>query len=799
MIYLLCFSVAVFSTTYIASLPSLFFYAVIGCLLLLSVYWRLFVCASIFAGLCIGFLQGERLVKQQLPIGLDGSSIHIEGRIEGLPKADAHKRKFVLLIEDVISPEPSSKHLLADLLGQKIQLSWFVSQASSHLTKLVPGQRWRLKVRLRRPRGFVNPAGFDYQVHLIRQHIYASGYVVSQASNRLLGRTCKQTVVDCVRGYIGMKIRELPITQNAQGPLIALAIGDSQWLSQDQWELFKRTGTIHLLAISGLHIGLAAAIGFYIGRLFLKGMSLIKPYSSRWHCAPACFSILLAFLYSLLAGMSLPTQRALVMVLLFQLASLWGVRIHAFLLLSCALFWVALTDPLAVHNQGFWLSFLAVALLLYGFSGRNTVHSVEHETPKPLGLACQSMALKYCLPILQSQWILTIGLWLPSLLWLQGTSLSAPLANILAISWVSFVIVPGLFALLLVIAIPVAALATIEIYLSYVLDAAVQILLSVLTWIDHFTWPFWYPNVSQPSWVAIVFCALGIILIMLPRGVMKPYIALVFLFPLVFTYKNNAPLEITFMDAGQGTATTVQTLEHTLVYDTGRAFSHTFNVGEHIIAPYLRSKGTQKADRVIISHSDGDHAGGLSGLLKSIQVNHFLLGESLGIPSVAHKANMCRQGQQWQWGGVSFDVLWPNEEQLLASDSKNNRSCVVLIQYQNKRILLTGDIERSVERRLLAHPLLAQGVDIMLVPHHGSKTSSGSQWVEQLHPKWAVVSAGYKNQYRHPHPTIKKRYLEAGSRLMNTAELGALRWVIKPNGDWRVEQWRRDYARYWFD
>jgi competence protein ComEC len=588
-------------------------------------------------------------------------------------------------------------------------------------------------------------------------------------------------------------------------------VGDSQAIDREQWDVFKNTGTVHLLAISGLHIGLAAIIGTFVGRSLLRLIGIFKPFNLGWRVLPPIFSIAISLMYSLLAGMSLPTQRALIMVLVYQCCVLLGYRISPWLLLSIALSGVAIVDPLAVQSAGFWLSFLAVAVLLYGFLGYRP----------PVGLQVVRQGVQG----LKAQWLLTLGLLLPGLFWLQGASVSAPLVNVMAIPWVSFLVVPLIFIFLALLCIQGVwslisnALISDTLILQgatewvfYGVDLTVSYLINGLTYIDQFTGEFWHPSISQPTATAIFMGAIGIIYVLSPKGLPYRGYGLLLLLPVCLPSKSPAELSATFLDVGQGTAVVIETKNHRLVYDTGRRFSGRFNAGEHIVAPYLRSIGKTTIDKVIVSHGDADHAGGLSGLLSAVDVSGDILS---GDPSAIGltrdiTVQQCYQGQQWQWDDIDFSVLWPplNTVDRIADGTvggavkSNNLSCVLLISYAGKHILLTGDIEKRAEYDLLEIPGLPNNVDIMLVPHHGSKTSSSEVLLARLQPLFAVVTAGYNNQYRHPHPVIVARYSDINAKLINTALSGAVRFTPRTQDQrdgWHVERWRQLKKRYWFD
>lgn len=871
--YIVTFSLVIFLTSYFPELPNS-----ISLLLLffcsgLCLYRRNYFLLSITLGILIGSLHGVLIVSNQLPEALVNKEVVVEGVVTELPIQAGSKTRFILTVDSAQLKSPQSNHYVLiknathTLKGKKIQLSWYrsrwdktnnsnegaafySSQTKPVLPKsapptIIPSQRWRLTVKLKRPRGLVNPAGFDYQAYLLREGIAATGYVRSQQANQLLEQAVWYAPIDYVRWRIQQKLLELsynkqlgskqPYNSMAVAPLIALAIGDTQWITPEQWQLLKNTGTIHLLAISGLHIGLAAAIGFFVGRLLMCTLAVCYPLGLFQLAIPPLFSILLASTYSLLAGMSLPTQRALFMVVVFHVSGLLYSRVSAFNLLVGALCVIAVTDPLAVYSQGFWLSFLAVAVLIYGFYGRNTqvAWSVSKATPRSVSqtaLTGKHVKILYSVfSLIKAQWLATAGLFVPSIIWLQGISISAPLANIFAVSWVSLLVVPLIFfflavtALFAVFMMPDAILEVLYTGLEWLLIG----LLDVLNIIELNTLSFWYPAIHSLSSVTVFLGAIVVMIILLPRGLLttiqKWGLALICLLPSFYAITSPPILRMTVLDVGQGTAVVIETPSGSLVYDTGRAFSPRFDIGQHVLAPYLRSIGIHRLDTLVVSHKDGDHAGGVNGLLRHISVDQVLYGQEIPLSDTVAHHKQCLAGQQWQWDSVQFSVLWPSKAALTQQQNNNNLSCVIVIESMGQRILLAGDIETSVEKQLLDHPLLAQGVDILLVPHHGSQTSSSQAWVRQLSPEWAIVSSGYKNHYGHPHPKVKMRYEALSSGWMNTADQGAIRWTLSlsslslsnkqpakwqeggireigsQEAVWEVESWRRNYAHYWFD
>lgn len=828
--YLYLFAITILASSYLPELPPDYFIVPVIVVMAYCFYRRYFLIACFLLAGSFGILRGHQLIEQQLPEKLAGLPITLTGVVIGLPLQEARRQRFLFQVTSVIGPlSPLSEQMV----GSTLQLSVYSryafagdkrEQDLSLDVEFLPGQHWQLSVKLRRPRGLVNPAGFDYHAHLLRQGITATGYVINKAPSLFLGDRCYLALVDCLRWSVQQTLQSLsessthPSTitpaeaKNIYGVLSALAVGNTQLINPTQWETLKNTGTVHLLAISGLHIGLAATIGWLLGRALIFVFGWMAPFSMVYRLLPATCSVGLSFAYSLLAGMSLPTQRALVMVLVFHIAKLCFYKISPWALLALALCMIGLVDPLAVHGTGFWLSFVAVAVLLYGFSGRPNPDTSKNAV---------AIAYRYFIQALNAQWLLFIGLGLPSLIWLQGMSYSAPLVNFLAIPYVSLIIVPAIFLLLLLLAI-----GSISVF-HYVLHDGITLLYSAIEQLTHWLLVgldyagrivagFQFVDLVTPHLIGLAVTAVGAMYLLAPKGLPYRYLGVCLLLPALFPAIDKKLLEVTFLDVGQGTAIVVDTKNHRLVYDTGRKWSERFNTGEHIIAPFLRATGQHGVDMLMVSHSDKDHAGGVQGLLKAVDVASLLTGnpETLVMPSFTGEASdeafpdhqhpfvkPCWQGQYWQWDDVDFRVLWPPRlpDQMGNARKSNNESCVLLLSVGDKHVLLTGDIESAVEQELLKYHDLPPAIDILLMPHHGSSTSSSRVFIRNIAPTFAIATAGYRNQYGHPNEKVLARYRQQGAVVLNTANNGAVQFSLESRlSDWVLKTGREGHRRYWY-
>jgi competence protein ComEC len=562
----------------------------------------------------------------------------------------------------------------------------------------------------------------------------------------------------------------------------ALVVGDDSQITQAQWDVFFKTGVGHLVSISGLHITMLAGLAFAITAFTWRRFpALVMRLPTRK--AATIAGVLVALLYAGLAGWSVPTQRTIFMLLAFAAALLLARNLAVSRVLAIALIVVVLFDPWAVIAPGFWLSFGAVALISY-------VTVSRLKTANWLKTA------------ISTQWAITLGL-LPLLIFMFGqTSIVSPLANAFAIPIISLLVVPlAIFGSLL--------------NLDFVLQIAhwiFQICMHALNYLSSFqTWQ----QAAPPMWTLLV-AMFGVLWMLLPRGFPQRWLGLILLLPL-FLVETPRPamgeMRVAVLDVGQGLAVVVQTKNHAFLYDAGSRYSAQSDAGSKIIVPYLRGEGIAKLDGFIVSHNDVDHSGGAASVLAQVPVTWFASSFDLIADKLPKKTMKCFAGQHWRWDGVSFEVLHPRIESYDNAEIKdNNRSCVVKVTSQYGSVLLTGDIEKEAEKTILEYALqpnihAAHGdvilennelkSDVLIAPHHGSKTSSTVEFVQAVGAKQIIFTVGYLNRFKHPKPLIEKRFEESGATIYRSDYHGALLLDFTRTKPIKIEAWRQTQPRYW--
>lgn len=704
-------------------------------LLLLVV--RVYPAGLFLLGLSWACVQGQSALDDRLSPALDGRTLWVEGRVVGLPQQSDAVVRFEVR-------DAYSRHAT---LPSTLRLSWYGGPPVNS------GERWRLAINLKRPKGLLNPQGFDYQAWLLAQRIGATGTI---KDGQLLA-PARHAWRD------GLRQQLLQTEANGRAPwLAALVMGDGSGLSADDWKLLQATGTVHLLVISGQHIGLFA--GLIYGLVALLARYGLWPRRLPWLPWACGLAFAGALGYGLLAGFEVPVQRACAML---GLVLIWRLRFRhlgVWLPFLLALNAVLIIEPLASLMAGFWLSFAAVAVLIFTFSSRLGPWSWRAAWLRPQGL-------------------IAIGLF--PMLWVLGLpiSLSGPLANLVAVPWISLLVLPA--ALLGTVLLPVPWVGE---GLLWVAGGLLNGLIWGLTWLAGTLSPWLPASVPIGVWL---LAALGALLLLLPAGMVLRPLGWPLVLLAVFAPRTLVPpgqAEVLQLDVGQGLAIIVRTRHHTLLYDAGPKVRN-LDQGERVVVPALQAMGIGTLDMMLISHADSDHAGGALAVQRAMKVKRVVSGD---VPLLAEQlqAQPCNSGERWEWDGVKF-ALW----QWDGATDGNQRSCVLQIEASDERLLLTGDINIDAERAFLDSPL-AVPTHWLQAPHHGSRTSSSMVFLKNLSPSAVLISRGHGNTFGHPHPQVMARYKALGMGIWDSAEHGAVRFRL---GTFGVAESLREQRRFWRD
>ena len=728
--------------------------------------------------------RAEFRLAQALPPAWEGEDIAVVGVVDDLPAVSPTGTRFAFAVERVVTPRA--------VVAPRISLAWIAQSQFAPDADAPPairaGERWRLTVRLKRPHGNVNPGGFDLEAWLLQHAFRATGYVQARGTNERIdafgGRASDyvQRERERVRDRIARALRGAPYA----GVVVALAIGDQRAIPESQWTVFNRTGIAHLVSISGLHVtvfaAFAGALAFALAR---RSVRLTSRLPARKLAAAA--GVVAASAYVLLAGAEIPALRTLAMVAIAAFGLWLGRPGTAAIVWLWALAGVLLWDPWAPLTPGFWLSYGAVALLLYASVGRL-------RDAAPAGM--WSRLRRHVRAGAHAQWVITLGLVPLTLALFQQVSLVAPLANAVAIPVVTLGVVP--FALAGIVLPFDACFAA-----AHAVLAPLMQFLEGLAALPDATWQQHAP----PAWTLIVATG-GTLWLLAPRALPGRAWGAAGLLPLFAVTPPPLPegaFRMTTLDVGQGLAVVIETRRHTLVYDTGPRYTETADAGGRIVAPFLRASGLRRADGLIVSHQDLDHAGGARSLLQATPVGWFAssLPADHAVVQLAQRradAVKCVAGQAWTWDGVRFTMLHPSGADYDDAYGKtNDRSCVVRVDSAHGSALVAGDIEAKSEAALLRARRDLLRADVLVVPHHGSRTSSTFAFVRAVAPGLAVIGCGYRNRFGHPRPDIVARYTAVGARVVRTDLEGAIALTFTEGRTLAPESARAHRARYWLD
>lgn len=748
-------------------------------------------------GAALGFawagVFAQHYLEQELPKEWEGRDVTVVGTIDSLPFTFEQGVRFNFAVERIVDQDGE-----IPAIPRRLALSWYSAFRMEELQavgKVQPGERWQLTVRLRRPHGNANPYGFDYEVWLLEQGLRATGYVRPDQRASVKNQRLDEFVpgfgnaVERCRAWLRDRIYAALPDKEYAGVIVALVIGDQRAVAQSDWKVFNRTGIGHLISISGLHItmiaGLFSALVFALWRrsFFTRAhLPLLLPAQK----AAALAGAATALLYVLLAGFGVPAQRTLYMLSVVAVA-LWFGRITSVSHVLCvALGVVVLLDPWAVLWPGFWLSFGAVAVILYASAGRAKPRAGAAVTQVQRWSATLKMAA-------HTQYVVTLGLVPLTMLLFGQISLASPLANAVAIPLISFIVTP----LSLAGSVLPAPLAGWTLGLAHWM---VEWLAGVLTWLSEFPVAVW--SAPVPSWWAFLAALIGTLWLLAPTGWPVRWMGFAGLLPLVLatpSHPKEGEVWVTAFDVGQGMALLVETSRRRLLYDTGPTYSPDSDGGNRVILPYLKARGIRSLDAMIVSHSDTDHVGGAMSILEEVDVGWVSSSLPLHHPVVANakQHHRCEAGQAWSWNEVKFDMLHPGAASYDSVKWKPNaRSCTVKVTLGEQSILLPGDIEAAQEAELLEGDREQLRASVLLAPHHGSGTSSTRRFLAAVQPEIALFQVGYGNRYRHPKAEVFERYGELGIRRLRTDDSGAVMFRFGARLD--TKEYRSEHARYWY-
>lgn len=711
-----------------------------------------FAAAALLAVALFG-LRGDALLQARLDPACNRVPLELTGEVASLPRKTAVRpgalrQRFEVMVRQITPAGCGGP--------RRVLLSYYGAQT------IAPGQHWRFEVALRRPWGLSNPGSYNMQAWYTVSGIDAVGAVRGEAAARLDEASSIRFWHHRVRGTVSLAVDAAELSPFASAVIKALTVADRSGIDPALWNLFQQYGINHLLVISGLHVALVAGLALLLGRALRALLQGIVPTAARWPL-PECLALLLALVYAAMAGFSVATLRALVMLACFLVSSMAGRNSSGFNNLLVAAFVLLVINPLAVVGSGFWLSFAAVAALLWMAQWTTRSGPVQR--------------------LLQPHIYMSLLMLPLGAIWFGGSSWVAAPANLLMVPLVGLVVVP--------LALLGAALS------MFSHELAQWLWLMAARPLDALYAPaivFAADNrfflSLAPGLLAPVLGLFGLVMLLLPAGwryrLAATVLLLVPLLPAATVRDATARLDA--LDVGQGTAIVFSAGGRALLYDTGGGDPAGPNIASTVILPWLRAGGIHALDTLVISHDDLDHSAGATTLRKAMPVKRYLVGERL-----RPGATQCRAGMAWQWpGGITFRVLSP-----VAGQAGNDASCVLLIDAQGLRVLLAGDIGIEQERELIRYWRDALHSDILVVGHHGSLTSTSQSWLNYVSPQWAVINAGYASRFGHPHAVVVGRLRAQGIALAETALTGALTFHAGADGSLQVQANRAGYQPWW--
>ncbi len=731
-----------------------------GLLLLLALYTRFKPWARLLLAFSLGFLVvllSARSIKQGwIPNEIVGTPITVVGMVHSLPLQKGKSLQFQFKIQSV---KPRSLWPTPGI----VKLRWWDPPVGVGV-----GEQWRFVVKLKRPHGYANPGSMDLEKYFFENQLVAEGSIVSKKPFEKLSDSYWDYPLDRIRAWVQAQVRHALEGRPFMGVMMALSMGDQSGISHEQWQVFRQTGTGHLVAISGLHISLIASFVYFLTK---KICYVLPPnrFAGSIKTVGCCMGWLLACLYAALSGFSIPSRRAIFMISAFMLSVILRKVQRASRGYWIALGLVLVCDPLSTLSPGFWLSFIAVGIILYSMQNRLATK----------GWWWQGGRIHL---------ILFVGLTPITLALFNSASLVSPLANFIAIPYFSFWVVPCCVG------------GTLSFFFSKTMarllfsmgDYGLQGLWPLLENLSNRPYATWQQFNENTTLIGIAM--VGLLCFLLPKGLPGRYLGLIALLPLLLSPVpaiEEGRANVTVLDVGQGLATVVETKNHVLVFDTGPQLSKHFDTGAQVVLPFLATRQRKAIDRLIISHADNDHKGGAASIIKAMPVHHIISSDQ---PLADRVVDLCVAGQRWQWDGVVFEILHPTMDYV---GKKNDRSCVLKVQAGTQSVLMTGDIETKSEKDLIQRVPQALASTVLIVPHHGSKTSSSEAFIAAVHPHYAIITVGYANSYGHPKPAILQRYQEASIPVFDSIHHGAVSFTLNSEAPLKIQSYRLKYKNFW--
>jgi len=804
--WLLLFFLGAILSLFLPIVPTLFYIVLLLALVVALIIRKNYAITGLLLGCCWILLQGYLYQTTLSRNNLAKNDLHhqyhiIVGEVVTLAQAATHLNKLPEQSKQANSQRFNLKVTEFDykklVYPFTVRLSW---KNAKFTTK--QGNTIRVKVKLKPAHGLANIGAFNYQLWLRAKNIVATGYVINSDDNKRLNNrlSFRQQQLD--------KITQI-LPQHALSPLlIALALGERSTISSSQWQILTATGTQHLIAISGLHLGLVAASVFIMMLLVFKVLPLgyllpigIKSRLNQYNLTyiAIALSLLVTFIYAMLAGFAIPTIRALFMLNLYWLARLLAINIALKRWLLLVVFFVLITSPMSILSASFWLSFYAVLviflLLWRGNEFLSSKTTVEHSSTWRKKIVVKIAAFIKGLFILQLG--LSIFLLPVTVLFYQKISLVAFAANIIAVPWMSFTAIP--LSLLGMLVMPFSHHLAVMVF-----DLCLQALQTLWLWLNFLaqqSWALQSLSFSQSLIIAVVVFLLALVFFLdLSRRYYFYAIPIVLALLLNVLLVDDTKWQVNVLDVGHGLAVVIEKNHHAIVYDTGAQYPSGFNISDAVTLPFLQQRGINVIDMVFISHDDNDHLGGLDKLAEQIPIKKLIYNKSFNHRNVVAKTisqQACLQGQTIVWQALTIEQLWPRTKLV----EHNDDSCVIRISDGLHSVLLTGDISKKVEKKLVQQSLVSNNdmikSNVLIVPHHGSKSSSSMQFLQTVQPQYAIFSSGYLNRWKMPVNSVLLTYRKLGIKTYTTADDGMITVKMSAN-KLTFSRYRADLFPYWF-